>query len=72
MVILISHRGESSQTCQRAAGSTGACMINEEEAQPPSGGDPRCIVTFYGTKTLARAGQPLPQAVVCARRIPDH
>lgn len=35
--------------CRRAAGSQGACIINQEEVQQPSGGTPFCVVTGYGT-----------------------
>lgn len=36
--------------CRRAAGSQGACIINQEEVQQPSGsGAPFCVVTNFGT-----------------------
>lgn len=36
--------------CRRAAGSQGACIINQEEVQQPSaGGTPFCVVTNYAT-----------------------
>jgi hypothetical protein len=36
--------------CQRAAGSRGACVINDEEVKAPSSnGAPFCVVTSYGT-----------------------
>ena len=30
-------------TCQQAAGTQGACVINQEEAKAPSGGAPFCV-----------------------------
>ncbi len=36
--------------CIRAAGRSGACVINEEEARPPSSGAPFCVVTSYGVQ----------------------
>ena len=36
--------------CRRAAGSQGACIINQDEVRQPSGGgSPFCVVTGYGT-----------------------
>ncbi len=38
------------ESCQRAAGSQGACIVNSQEAQlPAKGGTPFCVVTNYGT-----------------------
>jgi len=37
-------------SCRQAASSTnGACVINNQQAQAPSGGAPFCVVTGYGT-----------------------
>ena len=38
------------RTCQQAAGTSGACVINEDEAHPPSGGAPFCVVQSFGTQ----------------------
>ena len=37
-------------SCQRAAGDQGACVINQEEVEPPSGSAPFCVVASYGTQ----------------------
>lgn len=37
-------------SCRQAAGSAGACVINQEEARPPSGGAPFCVVQSFGTQ----------------------
>lgn len=36
--------------CKRAAGSQGACTINEKEAKKPQGNAPFCLVASYGTQ----------------------
>jgi len=36
--------------CQRAAGSQGACIINEDEVKPPSGSARFCVVNSWGTQ----------------------
>ncbi len=38
------------EACRQAAGSSGACIINQEEVRPPSRGAPFCVVTSYGTQ----------------------
>lgn len=36
--------------CSRAAGSDGACIVNQQEVEQPSaGGTPFCVVTGYAT-----------------------
>jgi hypothetical protein len=37
------------EACQQAAGTSGACVVNDEEAKPPSGSAPFCVVTSYAT-----------------------
>ena len=50
--------------CLRAAGSQGACVINQKEARPPSGGSgaPFCVVTSYGTQCWYYDAQSCRQA----------
>ena len=37
------------QSCEEAAGSAGACVVNQQEVQPPNGGAPFCVVTGIST-----------------------
>jgi hypothetical protein len=38
-------------SCRQAAGSQGACVVNEEEVQAPSSsGAPFCVVQSFGTQ----------------------
>lgn len=41
------------EECQQAAGSQGACVVNDQEVRAPSGGSssgaPFCVVTSFGT-----------------------
>ena len=37
-------------SCLRAAGTRGACVINDEEVRAPSSGAPFCVVASYGTQ----------------------
>lgn len=39
-------------SCRRAAGDSGACVINQDEVRPPMGGSgaPFCVVTSYATQ----------------------
>lgn len=58
-------------SCRQAAGSQGACVINQDEAKAPSGGAPFCIVTSYGTQCMYYDAQSCRQAAasqnaVCA------
>lgn len=61
--------------CLQAAGSQGACIINQEEARPPSGGAtaPFCVVTSYarnaGTTMPSRVNKRLLQVVGRAQSI---
>lgn len=52
--------------CLRAAGSQGACVINQEEARPPSGGAPFCVVTSYGTQCSYYDAQSCRQAAAAS------
>ncbi|HEU0189511.1 MAG TPA: hypothetical protein VFQ97_05885 [Gallionella sp.] len=36
-------------SCRQAAGTQGACVVNEEEAKQPTGNTPFCVVTSYAT-----------------------
>jgi len=38
------------ESCKEAAGSSGACVINQEEAKPPRGNAPFCVLQSYGTQ----------------------
>jgi len=40
----------SYDACMAAVGTSGACVINQEEARRPSGGAPFCVVTGFGTQ----------------------
>lgn len=37
-------------SCRQAAGTQGACIINQEEIKQPSGSAPFCVVASYGTQ----------------------
>lgn len=37
-------------SCQRAAGSSGACITNDDELKPASGAGTFCVVTSYATQ----------------------
>jgi len=37
-------------SCRRAAGDAGACVINEAEMKRPTSGAPFCVVTSYATQ----------------------
>jgi hypothetical protein len=60
------------EACVKAAGTQGACVINQKEAKPPSpGGAPFCVVTSYGTQCWYYDAQSCRQAAassggVCA------
>jgi len=36
--------------CQRAAGSQGACIVNDAETRPLAGGAKFCVVNSWGTQ----------------------
>jgi hypothetical protein len=36
--------------CQSAAGSQGACVVNQSELKPPTGSTKFCVVTSWGTQ----------------------
>lgn len=54
--------------CLQAAGSQGACIINQEEARPPSGGAtaPFCVVTSYATQCWYYDAQSCQQAAAAS------
>lgn len=52
------------QSCLQAVGSQGACVINEEEARPPSGDAPFCVVTSFGTQCWYYDAQSCRRAAV--------
>jgi len=49
-------------SCQRAAGSSGACVLNQEEVKTPSGSAPFCVVAPYGTQCFYYDAQSCRQA----------
>lgn len=49
-------------SCRQAAGESGACVINQEEAKAPSGGAPFCVVASYGTQCYYYDAQSCRQA----------
>lgn len=49
-------------SCRQAAGSQGACIINQEEVKPPSGGAPFCVVASYGSQCFYFDAQSCRQA----------
>ncbi len=40
------------EDCVRAAGSSGACVINQQEAQAPAHSAPFCVVSSTGTQCM--------------------
>lgn len=40
----------SMDECRRAAGTSGACVINQDEVRRPSGAAPFCVVQSFGTQ----------------------
>ena len=41
----------SLQACEQAAGTSGACIVNDQEVRPPpSGGAPFCVVQSFGAQ----------------------
>jgi hypothetical protein len=38
------------ESCLQAAGDSGACVVNGDEVQAPSGSAPFCVVASYGTQ----------------------
>jgi hypothetical protein len=56
-------------SCEQAAGSQGACVINQEEAKAPSGGAPFCVVTSYGTQCHYYDAQSCRQAAASANAV---
>ena len=56
-------------SCQRAAGSQGACVINQQETKAPSGGAPFCVVASYGTQCYYHDAQSCRQAAASANAV---
>ena len=56
-------------SCQQAAGSQGACVINQEEAKAPSGGAPFCGVASYGAQCFYYDAQSCRQAAASANAV---
>lgn len=55
--------------CTQAAGSQGACVINQEEAKAPSGSAPFCVVTSYGTQCFYYDAQSCREAAASANAV---
>lgn len=55
--------------CAQAAGSQGACVINQAEAKAPSGSAPFCVVTAYGTQCYYYDAQSCRQAAASANAV---
>lgn len=56
-------------SCQQAAGSSGACVINQDEAKAPSGSAPFCVVASYGTQCYYHDAQSCRQAAASANAV---
>ncbi len=56
-------------SCQRAAGNSGACVINQKETQAPSGGAPFCVVASYGTQCFYYDSQSCQRAAAAANAV---
>lgn len=57
------------KSCQQAAGSQGACVINQAEAKAPSGGAPFCVAAWYGTQCVYFDAQSCRQAATSANAV---
>lgn len=49
-------------SCLQAAGSQGACVVNQDEMRAPSSGAPFCVVASYGTQCYYYDAQSCRQA----------
>ncbi len=56
-------------SCRQAAGSQGACVINQEEAKAPSGGAPFCVVSSYGTQCIYYDAQSCRQSAASQQAV---
>lgn len=56
-------------SCVQAAGSQGACVINQEEVKAPSGSAPFCVVASYGTQCSYYDAQSCRQAAASANAV---
>jgi len=57
------------KSCLQAAGNQGACVINQKEAQAPSGGAPFCVVAPYGTQCFYYDAQSCRMAASAANAV---
>lgn len=57
------------KSCQQAAGSQGACVINQAEAKVPAVGAPFCVVASYGTQCFYYDAQSCRQAAASANAV---
>jgi len=56
-------------SCVQAAGTQGACTINQKEIKPPSGGAPFCVVASYGTQCWYYNAQSCREAATLANAV---
>jgi hypothetical protein len=49
-------------SCLQAAGSSGACVVNQDEVRTPSSGAPFCVVASYGAQCFYYDAQSCRQA----------
>lgn len=57
------------KACLQAAGTQGACVINQKETQAPSGGAPFCVVAPYGTQCFYYDAQSCRMAASAANGV---
>lgn len=50
------------ESCRQAAGTQGACIINQDEVQRPTSGAPFCVVSAYATNCWYYNAQSCRQA----------
>jgi len=56
-------------SCVLAAGSQGACVVNQAEAKAPSGSAPFCVVSSFGTQCIYYDAQSCRQAAASASAV---
>ena len=56
-------------SCELAAGSQGACVINQKEAKAPTGGAPFCVVASYGTQCFYYDAESCRRAAAAANAV---
>lgn len=49
-------------SCLQASGSSGACIVNQDEVRTTSNGGPFCVVASYGTQCIYYDAQSCRQA----------